>query len=121
MEERNEFNPELHLERDEVAMLGALMAHPGFRVFQKLCKTYVDVFALDMINADQANEKDVLAKHNAAKTAAQFYTMITNRINQEVNDYIVNARESEKPVDAGAGLDMGEFSVDSEEETQDAR
>ena len=118
MEDRKDFTPELHLERDEVALLAALMSHPGFKVFQKVCKTYVDVFALDMINADQADEKSVLAKHNAAKTAAQFYTMITARVNQEVNDYVVNAKESMKPVDSGAGLDMDDFVLDSEGETE---
>jgi hypothetical protein len=73
------------------------------------------------MNADEAEEKKVLSRHRSAKVAAQFYTAITDYMNQEVNDYLHLIKAVEKPFDAARDLDIGEYvgneMSDSEEES----
>jgi len=102
------FNPDLVLEREEVAYLAALVSQPGFKILQKIFRSGVDQFAVQMINADQKNEKEVLARHNAARTAAQFYTWVVNSINNEVQEYIHSA-PNDKPIQSAENIDIGEY------------
>ena len=58
-----------------------------------------------MIN--QYEDEDVLRAHRYAKVAAKFYTMLAESINFQVETYILT-QPNEKPIDSGAGLDIGE-------------
>lgn len=109
------FNPELELQPEDAAELASLRAHPGFKVLQKIFKCGVDQFVLTMINTDQSNQDEVLARHNAARTAAQFYTWVVNAINNTVYEY-VHSVPSEKPIDVTEHLDIGDFATIDDEE-----
>lgn len=102
------FNPEVSLEREEVAHLAALISQPGFKVIQKICRTGVDQFTVSMINTDQSNEKAVLARHNEARAAAKYYTWVIETINNFVAEYVHSA-PNDKPIDAAENLDIGDF------------
>jgi hypothetical protein len=110
-----DFNPELQLERDEAANLAALVAHPGFKVIQKIFRCGVDQFAVSMLNTDQADRELVLSRHNAARTAAQFYTWGINHINGIIQDYVHEAT-NDKPIESAENLDLGEYNNLYEEE-----
>lgn len=102
-----DFNPELSIGQDEAASLAAVTAHPGFKVIQKIFRCGVDQFAISMLNTDQADKELVLSRHNAARTAAQFYTWGINHINGVIQDYIHEATD-QKPIDSAENLDFGE-------------
>lgn len=78
------FAPELTIDPSDRAHLAQIATSAGFRVLQRLMRAEVDKFVLAQINADPANEAEVLAAHRMAKAAAQFYQGVTNRINEEL-------------------------------------
>jgi hypothetical protein len=110
----NEFMPELALEPEEVANLASLRGHPGFPVLQKMLRSLVDKYAVAMINVAETDEKEVLAKHKMAKLAAQYYVSFVNSINNVTELYIAT-RPQTKPVESAEGIDLGEFTLDTEE------
>lgn len=112
------FNPDVHLEREEVAHLASLVSQPGFKILQKIFRSGVDQFTVAMMNADQANEKAVLARHNEARAAAKYYTWVIETINNSVVEY-VHSGYDEKPVDAGENLEIGEFTNAEEFEEEE--
>lgn len=74
----------------------------------RIFRAEVDKFVLSLINADAANEKDVYARHILAKSAAQFYSGVTGRINEEVLQYTGSERNP-VPFDQTEGLlDIGD-------------
>lgn len=107
------FNPEIELKKEEVAALASIVAHPGFEVMKRVFRTCVDWFIKEMINANVSNEKDIIAKHNQAKTAAQLYTLFLGVINEEILQY-VHSQPNNKPVDSGEGLDLQNTIADGE-------
>lgn len=112
-----QFNPEVILEREEIAHLAALISQPGFKVIQKICRTGVDQFTVAMINTDQANKEEVIARHNEARAAARYYTWVINTINNSVTEYIHSTPNS-KPIDSAENLDIGDFASDDDTEEE---
>ena len=108
-----DFNPEVGLDQDEASQLVAITSHPGFKVIQKIFRCGVDQFAVSLLNTDQANKELVLTRHNAARTAAQFYTWVISRINNVKNDYI-NSIPSKKPIESVENLDFGDETMVAE-------
>lgn len=106
------FNPELQLEPQEISELASIYGQPGFLVINKIYRLAVDSFVKELINADGANEKDVIARHNQAKTAAQLYTKWLQTVNHIVYQY-THSVQSDKPIDAAQGLDFGETEEES--------
>lgn len=101
----NRFNPELQLEHNERGQLAQLLAMPGYQIMHKVFRAEVDKFFVALINADPAESNDVIAKQITAKAAAQFYTAITDRLKNEVVDYISTAPQmAEVMKDATAEL-----------------
>ena len=103
--EKVEFNPDIDLDRSEQGALTSIVSQPGFAVLQKIGKSCVDQFLVDWINTN--NDEDIIRAHHYAKVAAMFYTRFIARINNEVN-YYVDSQPSEKPVESGIGIDLGE-------------
>ena len=87
----NRFNPDLQLEHNERGLLAQLLSMPGYQVMHKVFRSEVDKFFVALINADPAQANEVLAKQITAKAAAQFYTAITERLQNEVVDYMATA------------------------------
>lgn len=119
-----DFAPELELEQGEVASLAAIMSHPGYKVIHKIFRSTVDRFTVAILNADSADDKQVLSRVRSAKVAAQIYTAFTNRANQEVADFMHQPRANDKPVDVTENLDFGEasnflehYNIENEEES----
>jgi hypothetical protein len=104
------YEPEISLSAQEIGYLSGLVYHPGFAFFQKIGKSTVDRFILAWLN--QKTDADIIEAHRSAKVAAQLYTMLINRINQEVTDYRDTVKENSKPVDSGESLDMGEIAAE---------
>jgi hypothetical protein len=107
--EEFKFNPEIAISPTEAASLAAIMAHPGFRVWQKISRSCVDQFAVDLLNAPFTDAKEILALHRVGKVAAQLYTYQLNRMKNVVDDYI-NSQPQDKPVESAENLDLGEHS-----------
>lgn len=67
-----------------------------------------DKFYLSMLNTSAGDEDEILAKFKLHKAAAQFYTGITARINEEVFSYTSTSRGADIPQDDTEGiLDIG--------------
>ena len=110
-----DFMPELELTDDDISSMAGIVTHPGFSAYQRVWKHVVSTFAVKTINTEQSDKDLVLARHNASRVAAQLYQSVTNRVNQEINDF-VQSRPSDKPISPISYLDMGE-SVEDEEPT----
>ena len=111
-----EFLPELNLTEDDLSSLAGIISHPGFAAYQKIWKHVVSTFAVKTINTEQSDKELVLARHNASRVAAQLYQSVTNRVNQEIQDF-VQSRPSDKPINPTSFLDLGD-SVEDEGNTQ---
>ncbi len=111
MENKSEFLPEIELEPEEIASLVSTMATPGFDVLRKILRSSVDRFAMNLINTDNVEEEKVLERHRMARMATIFLGEIYNRLNEYKLHYIYS-QPNPKPIDSGAGLDLGEFATD---------
>lgn len=106
------FNPEIDLEHGERAALVQMHAMEGYKVLHRVMRSMVDTFVIEIINADPAKPDDVVAKQVLAKAAAQFFEMVTQRVNEEVTLYINTPRSSDKPVESAVGLDLEDVVID---------
>jgi hypothetical protein len=114
--EQQTFNPDIHLNAGEQAALTQTAGTPGYTILHRILRAEVDRFVLNLINADAADEKDVYAKHLLAKSAAQFYQGVTERINEEVLQYTSAHRRVGKPQDVTESLlDIGEPASEQED------
>lgn len=101
------FDPDLRLDYLEKAHLHQVYAMPGYHVMHRLFRSEVDKFIVALINTDPSEPEKVITAQLLAKAAAQFYTGITNRINEEIVQYTAAPRAGDKPVDLTEGmLDM---------------
>src|SRR5258706_1213987 len=86
------------------------MSMDGFKVLHSIMRSECDKFIVAMINANPAEPREVLAKQALAKAAAQFYTAVTNRFNEERSIYTNAPHQNDKPLDSTEGiLDLGEL------------
>lgn len=73
-------------------------------------RTEVDKFVVQLINADPSNQQEVISSHLLAKAAAQFYQAVTDRVNEEITQYMAAPRKTDKPIDVTDGLlDLGDI------------
>lgn len=106
--ETNTFNPDVILGHSERGQVAATVGSEGYRIINRIMRSEVDRFILDLINTAPASEKEVYAKHILAKAAAQFYEAVTNRLNHEIMQYTGAIRDTAPPVDVTNGLlDIG--------------
>lgn len=112
----SQFAPELSLDRVDRAHLVQIATTEGFRVLQRIMRTEVDRFILAGINADPADEAEVLSAHRMAKAAAQFFQGVTDRINEEILQFNSAAMANDAPIDVTAALDLGDIAGQLEEE-----
>lgn len=84
---QTEFKPEIELEDSEVASLALVVGQDGYKVIHKLIRHEVDRFILALVNIDSTRAEAVLEGHRVAKTAAQLYDGVTNKINRVVESY----------------------------------
>ena len=99
---------ELQLERDQQAHLAAIKATPGFQVILDIMKDICDKFTLNLINTPHDDTAAIVANHGLSKASAQFFTMVVDRINEELMQYSKGTTDT-KPVDVTEGLlDLGE-------------
>lgn len=102
-------DPETELSHLQRAHLSALVSTDGFKVLKDIMELECEKFKVCLINADPSNASAVLAAHNLAKSAAQFYVAVMNRINAEVEAYRLAPRASDAPEDITDGrIDFGE-------------
>lgn len=107
----SKFDPDVQLEHSDRAALIQVTAMEGYRVLHRLMRSEVDKFIVAMINADPSKREDVCARQVLAKAAAQFYEAITNRVNEEITQYVNAPRPGDKPIDSAAGLDLDTFAA----------
>ncbi len=104
------FEPAFALSHIERAHLVSIASTEGFHILNRIMRSQVDKFVMAQTNTDPVDEKAVLAAHRMAKAAAQFYQMVTDRINEELLQYSHAPQAGQKPVDATEGLlDLGEL------------
>lgn len=94
---------EEHITNGDRTSLLSMLRSDGFRVLQKIMKAKCDAYITVLLNANPANDEEVLAAHRMAKAAAQFYESVTNQINEEI--MMFNADNIyQKPQDVTEGL-----------------
>jgi hypothetical protein len=104
------FDPDLHLDYIDRGNLAQMAAMPGYKVLHKICRSEVDKFIVSLINEESG--PGVESAHRMAKAAAQFYTGVTNRVNEEVLQYTAAPRDTDKPQDVTEGiLDIGRIAA----------
>ena len=103
-----EFDPEIELQPEEIGSIAAIMNHPGFKAYMKVWKGVVDQFVVEFLNVDYDDTQKILKYHMVAKLSAQMFASVTNRVNEEIYQYL-GSRPDEKPLDVTANLDMGEL------------
>jgi hypothetical protein len=81
----------------ERAHLAQWLTEDSFKIVQKLMEDQIKKFNLDLVNASKT--EDIIVKHNLAKSAAQFYQMLIERISQEVLIYTQAPKSTDKPKD----------------------
>jgi hypothetical protein len=108
------FNPEIHLDSQELADLAGIVAHPGIKVLHKIARSCIDQFMVDCIN--QETDTAILSSHKSAKVAAQLFTSVVNRVNVEIHDYVHRVKDTDVPEDVTKNLDLGDTSDELEEE-----
>jgi hypothetical protein len=91
-------DPELKLTQNEQAHLKTLITMEGFKVLQQIMEASIERFKVALLNCDATDERKVLELHNRTKAAAQFYTDVINRVNNELEDYAA-AKNQPKVVD----------------------
>lgn len=101
---RGRFEPQIALEHDERASLAQMAAMPGYKILHRLLRSQVDMFVISLVNVSAADPDDVLAAHQMAKAAAQFYDGITNVVNEEILAYTGAPRPGDKPIDSTEGI-----------------
>lgn len=102
----DKFEPVVELQEEEVASIAAIMSHPGFIAYNKVWRSAVDNFVVQLLNVPLENEAKILKLHMASKLIAQLFTTVVNNVNEKVHIY-VNSRPSDKPLDVTANLDLG--------------
>lgn len=103
------FNPDLVLEHNERAAVAQTVGTPGYKVIHgRIMRSEVDKFIVSLINAPEEDDSAIVAKHRLAKAAAQFFQAVTERINNEVQQYVAAVKASGPPVDPTEGhIDLG--------------
>ena len=101
---QDQFNPDLRLEHEERALLVQLTAMPGYPILHRIFKAEVDKFIVHLINVPEADDEAVLAAHKLVKAAAQFYSGVTNNINEQVLEYTGAMVPGKKAVDVTEGI-----------------
>lgn len=103
------FAPDIELEHNERALVAQTTATPGYKIINRIMRSEVDKFIVDLINAPEEDDKAIIAKHKLSKAAAQFYQAVVDRVNSEVHMYMAAVQNGVAPVDVTAGmLDLGE-------------
>jgi hypothetical protein len=74
---------ELELTDDERGVLAASVKQRGFEIMQRIMEDQVRKFNFRLLDADIANQNEVVAAHLIAKGVAQFYTALMEKIESE--------------------------------------
>lgn len=116
--EQVKFTPEVELSNEDRSQLAHTMATQGFAIINRIMRSEVDKFVVDLINVSEADAEMVVAKHRLSKAAAQYYQGIISRLNAESQQYLREAGAAAQPViDPTEGLiDMGEVASMSDAE-----
>ena len=100
------FNPEIGVSDTEAAQLGAMMGHPGFKVWLKISRSCADRFITHLLEAEDTDDNEIITRYRIAKIASQLLTMQCARMENIVGAWTAS-RDNDKPVDSAQGLDLG--------------
>lgn len=104
----NEFNPDIVLEHNDRAAVAQTVATPGYAVIHRIQRSMVDRFIINLMNASEEDEATIVAKHRLAKAAAQFFQMVTDRVNHEIQQYTAAVKQDGPVIDVTEGMiDLG--------------
>lgn len=96
---------ELNLTDEERGVLSASVKQRGFEIMQRIMEDQVRKFNFKLLDTDPAKQDSVLAAHYLAKSVAQFYTSLMEKIESECQ---IHAYSNRKPVVENA-TDLPEF------------
>lgn len=106
--EAHTFNPEVKLEHTDRAQMAQTVASPGYIHINRIMRSELDIFIIDLINTPEDNEALAIARFKLSKAAAMYYQRIVNRINMEVQQYVQAQDGPTEPVDMTEGnIDLG--------------
>ena len=83
---------ELKLDDTDRSVLSAYVKQQGFDILQKLMEDQVRRFNFKLLDTDPSDERKVLAAHYLAKSVAQFYQGLIERLEQELQIEVFNNR-----------------------------
>ena len=86
---------ELNLTDEERGVLSASVKQRGFEILQRIMEDQVRKFNFALLDTDPAKQEAVLAAHYLAKSVAQFYTSLIEKIECECQ---INAYRSRTPI-----------------------
>lgn len=105
-----QFEPDPRLDIGDRVLLAQMVAMPGYKVFNRICRAEVDKFVINLVNCDPARPEEVQAAHLLAKAAAQFFQGITNTVNEEILQYTAAPHVGDTPIDVTEGvLDIADY------------
>jgi hypothetical protein len=111
MLEEKTYLPEIELTSDERVQLYQTISTPGQAVVMKIFKAVVDGYITRMLNTPDGDKDTVYARFLMTKCAGQLFTLLVNRLNDEVDQYREAAAQNrpQVPIDGTQGiLDIGE-------------
>ncbi len=123
MQDEKAYFPEIELTQDDRAQLMQTISSPGQAVFNRIFKSVVDGYTTHLLNSPEGNRDVAYERLLMSKIAAQLFTALVKRINDEVETFRVVASQSNPQVpqdDTERILNIGDPASTFEDLDEDA-
>lgn len=98
MQDEKAYFPEIELTQDDRAQLMQTISSPGQAVFNRIFKSVVDGYTTHLLNSPEGNRDVAYERLLMSKIAAQLFTALVKRINDEVETFRVVASQANPQV-----------------------
>ena len=112
MQDERAYFPEIELTQDDRVQLMQTISSPGQAVFNRIFKSVVDGYTTHLLNSPEGNRDVAYERLLMSKIAAQLFTALVKRINDEVETFRVVASQANPQVpqdDTERILNIGEL------------
>ena len=98
MQDERAYFPEIELTQDDRVQLMQTISSPGQAVFNRIFKSVVDGYTTHLLNSPEGNRDVAYERLLMSKIAAQLFTALVKRINDEVETFRVVASQANPQV-----------------------
>ena len=112
MQDERAYFPEIELTQDDRVQLMQTISSPGQAVFNRIFKSVVDGYTTHLLNSPEGNRDVAYERLLMSKIAAQLFTELVKRINDEIETCRVVASQGRPQVpqdDTEKILNIGEL------------